>query len=171
VPLAAGVHALVDANDLPLVEPFGWSLDPTRRYAVAYLDALDRARCVRMHRLIMQARPDQVVDHINGNGLDNRRANLRLCTQAENTRNRRKGAGTSRYKGVSLAKGRTKPWRAQIRHGEKVRCLGYFGDEAEAARAYDAAARATFGAFARMNFSILQASSVAAERSQSSSGQ
>jgi hypothetical protein len=151
VPLAAGVHALVDASDLALVEQFGWSLDSTSRYAVAYFDPLDHARCLRMHRLIMQPRPDQVVDHINGDGLDNRRANLRICTQAENARNRRKGTGTSRYKGVSLAKGRTKPWRAQIRVGDQVRNLGYFADEGEAARAYDAAASQLFGDFARLN--------------------
>lgn len=153
VPLAVGIHALVDASDLPLVEQFGWSLDPTSRYAVAYLDPLNPRRCVRMHRLIMQARSDQVVDHINGDGLDNRRTNLRVCTQAENSRNRRKfGGWTSRYKGVSLARGRRTPWRAQIRQGGRVRCLGYFSTEEDAATAYDAAAKEAFGQFARLNF-------------------
>jgi hypothetical protein len=106
VPLAAGVHAVVDASDLALVGRHGWSLDPTSRYAVAYIDPRDSRRCIRMHRLITEARSDQVVDHINGDGLDNRRENLRVCTQAENCRNRRKfGGWTSRYKGVSLARG------------------------------------------------------------------
>jgi HNH endonuclease len=153
VPLVAGVQAVVDASDFPLISQYVWSLDPQRRYAVAYLDPRDWTKCVRMHRLIMDARAGEVVDHINGDGLDNRRSNLRVCLQAENSRNRRKGEGfSSRFKGVSLVKGRReKPWRAQIRHGEKVRCLGYFSLEEEASRAYDEAAIALFGAFARVN--------------------
>jgi hypothetical protein len=152
VPLAAGVHAVVDASDFGLISGHCWSLDPKGRYAVAYTELADASRCIRMHRLIMQPRSDQVVDHINGDGLDNRRANLRVCSQAENCRNRRKfGGWTSRYKGVSLAKGRKKPWRAQIRHGQKVRCLGYFASEEEAARVYDAVATKMFGEYARLN--------------------
>lgn len=153
VPLTKSVHAVVDADDLPLIGQFAWSLDPTSRYAIAYIDPLDSRRCIRMHRLIVQARPDQVVDHVNGDGLDNRRANLRVCTQAENCRNRRKSLGkSSRFKGVSLVAGRSKPWRGQIRHSGKVRYLGHFVTEEEAARAYDAAAKELFGRFARLNW-------------------
>lgn len=154
MPLVGGVQAVVDASDFPLVGQYAWSLDHQRRYAVAYLDPRDGTKCVRMHRFIMDARAGEVVDHINGDGLDNRRANLRVCSQAENSRNRRKGDGfTSRFKGVSLVRGRRgKPWRAQIRQGEKVRCLGYFDTEEGAARAYDQAAALAFGTFGRLNF-------------------
>lgn len=90
-----------------------------------------------------------VIDHINGNGLDNRRCNLRICTQAENVRNNRGRMGmTSQYKGVSKWEGQ---WIATITsHGKQVR-IGQFATEHEAALAYDAAARELHGEYAHLN--------------------
>jgi len=105
---------------------------------------------IHMHREIINAPADLQVDHINGNGLDNRRENLRLCTNAENARNRRLSKNnTTGYKGVDLDANR---YRAQIRVGQKFVYLGRFDDPIEAAKAYDAAAREHYGEFARTNF-------------------
>jgi hypothetical protein len=93
------------------------------------------------------------VDHVNGDGLDNRRSNLRVCTHAENARNQssRTRMSTSRFRGVVWAKDRRK-WRAMIGDNGRTVHLGNFTDEIEAAQAYDRAAREMYGAFARLNF-------------------
>jgi hypothetical protein len=93
------------------------------------------------------------VDHINHNGLDNRKANLRFATRAENNRNVRclKKNKSSRYRGVYHDK-KYKKWRAHISVNNKKRHLGYFKDEKEAARAYDNAARKYYKEFAILNF-------------------
>ena len=93
-------------------------------------------------------------DHINGDGLDNRKQNLRICTHAENLRNRRLGKNnTSGYKGVSWHK-LHKLWYAHISHNKKLMSLGYFKDKEEAAKAYDRKAIELFGEFAKLNFPI-----------------
>jgi len=105
-----------------------------------------------MHRVILDAPMNMLVDHINGNGLDNRRENLRICTNTENLRNRGKDRdNTSGYKGVVIKKGEKK-FRAQIRVNQKTIHLGSFSTPEEAARAYDDAAREYFGEFAWTNF-------------------
>jgi hypothetical protein len=147
--------ARIDDADLDLVREYRWKLEQrgSKQYAVHYPDAHDPTNKLRMHRLILDAPADAVVDHIDGDGLNNQRANLRVCTQQENNRNRRKVEGcTSRFKGVSHAKGRKKCWRAQIRDGSKMTCIGYFSDEVEAARAYDEAARSLHAEFGWLNF-------------------
>jgi hypothetical protein len=103
------------------------------------------------HREIMDPPPGMVVDHANRDKLDNRRANLRVCTQSQNLYNSAKSpGGSSRYKGVSIV-GRTGRWLAQIRIAGKQTHLGRFTNEADAAHAYDDAAKATFGEFALLN--------------------
>ena len=100
----------------------------------------------------MDAPAGVMVDHINRDRLDNRRANLRMATNAQNQANVTKRQGmTSRYKGVSrhTATGR---WQARISVEGKQMHLGYFAHEADAARAYDARAREVFGVFAQANF-------------------
>lgn len=95
-----------------------------------------------------------LVDHANanGDGLDNRRSNLRPATVAENSQNRVSVPGSSScFKGVCWNQGRGK-WQADIKVNGKSRYLGIFIDEVQAARAYDEAAREAYGAFARLNF-------------------
>lgn len=105
-----------------------------------------------MHRAILRPAYGSEVDHVNGNGLDNRRDNLRACVRTQNNGNRRlSGLNASGYRGVSWD-ARNDRWRADIRAFGVARNLGRFTDAAQAARAYDAAARDMFGEFARPNF-------------------
>ena len=143
IPVTQGRVALVDSEDYPLVAGRKWSCSS---------GAAMRYECgvpTYMARLIMDA-PDGIeIDHINGDRLDNRRCNLRLCTHRQNLRNRkRQDNGSSRYKGVHKSAGK---WRAMIGYDGKLYHLGYFADEEEAARAYNAAATEHFGEFARLN--------------------
>lgn len=152
IPLHGGLVAIVDDGD-EWVEQFAWHpwLSGSRRTIYA---RHGRRRPeggyenVVMHRLILGT--DQHVDHRDGDGLNNRRSNLRLANHSQNGANAPKRLGTkSRYKGVSTHRDR---WRAQIRVQRKYVHLGMFADEADAARAYDLAALEAFGEFARLNF-------------------
>jgi hypothetical protein len=149
VPLTKGLQALVDDEDLESVLSAGpWHAVVSHGqtfYAVHGEWVSGKIVHTRMHCLILDAKPGQQVDHINGNSLDNRRANLRLATPTENRANtgKRRG-GVSRYKGVSWHHGR---WAARI--GD--RWLGQYPTEEDAARAYDAAAVEAWGVYARLN--------------------
>lgn len=106
-----------------------------------------------MHRVVMGIIPEGlVVDHINGNKLDNRMVNLRTCTVAENSRNRKVSDNTKNtYLGVTFHK-RDRRWQAQVRHkGIRYYC-GYFKTEKEAAVAYDKKAKELHKEFANLNF-------------------
>ena len=109
-----------------------------------------------MHREIIPLPDHLVADHINHNGLDNRKANLRPATRAQNNYNRlaikRKGA-TSKYKGVAWKK-EYKKWNAQIYFKGECIFLGYFKEEKQAAKAYDKAAKEYHGEFASLNFPL-----------------
>lgn len=159
VPLAPHARmAMVTSQDWPLVEPYGWYEVEDNGSVYAYANTLDpdgRPTTIKMHRLIMDAGPGEEVDHVNGNGLDNRRSNLRIATRSQNARNSMSRGGSSRFKGVywyPYKDGRPR-WRAQIRVGGKRKSLGYFDDEIEAARAYDEKMRSLPDAeFGRYNF-------------------
>ena len=151
IPLTQGQVALVDIEDAERVIAHTWSANNQygRYYAVSQIDGI----YVYLHRLILNAPSMMEVDHIDGNGLDNRKVNLRLATHAQNLMNQPKFSGvyTSMYKGVTWNKA-TNKWRAQIRANDKNRYLGTFQSEEEAALAYDNAAREVFGEFANTNF-------------------
>ncbi len=110
-----------------------------------------------MHREVMGVEDARYVDHRNHNGLDNRRSNLRIATWAENCWNKRKpiSGSSSQFKGVMWDKRRSQ-WQVQIGHNGKKIFIGYFDDEQEAARAYDAKAKELYGEFAALNFSQQQ---------------
>lgn len=146
VKLSQGAFALVDDDDLELLGPRSWSLS-TEGYAVAKINGKQK----RMHRIIMQAKDSEVVDHINGDKLDNRRANLRLCSHAENRRNgRTRRDSSSGYKGVRFEP-RTGKWQAYISHDGKYRNLGCYSTKEHAAMAYNEEAIKQYGIYAKLN--------------------
>ena len=107
-----------------------------------------------LHRLIMNTPKGMQTDHINGDTLDNRKQNLRICTAAENQRNRGPTKNNkSGFKGVGWHT-RNKKWYARIMHNNKRTYLGSFKDKEEAARAYDRKAIELHGEFAKLNFPI-----------------
>ncbi len=109
-----------------------------------------------MHRLILNAPKGVQVDHEDGNGLNNKRRNIRLATNQENARNSQKQVRrSSKYKGVSLDK-RHGTWKSQVSVDGQIIWLGQFKSEVEAAKAYDMAARKMFGKFAKLNFNETQ---------------
>lgn len=150
--LTKGHYALVDDADFDELAKHQWcatETEPGRWYAKRRESG--RAKYRYMHREIIQAPAGVLVDHRNGDGLDNRRANLRLCSGAENCRNKRmRKNNKSGFKGVYWHKKANK-WAAVIGHGKRWH-LGLFADSAQAALAYDAKAREFFGEFALVNF-------------------
>ncbi len=113
---------------------------------------LSKVSLVAMHREVMKCPKHKMVDHIDHNGLNNQKSNLRICTRAQNRQNSRKVTKThsSKYKGVCWAKSKNN-WRAQIVIPKRIQYLGYFSDEKEAALAYNKAAKQFFGKFACIN--------------------
>lgn len=152
--LPNGMTCLVDARDLPLVEGFAWYAHPTlngkKRYVRASIRVGDRLRGVYMHRLLLGVRSDQHVDHINGDGLDNRRSNLRVATASQNHANRRYPGSASGYMGVYSRKPGTFYGKIKCR-GQQYYTPTYNLAEV-AARARDTLAATLFGEFARLNF-------------------
>lgn len=154
IPLTEGQYAIVDQNDYYWLAQHTWlaqQTDDTYR-AVRLACCGKKGTLINMHRVIMNPPKHLLVDHINRNSLDNRRANLRLATRTQNNWNRRPTKGkTSKYKGVYWCRDRKK-WRSQIRANNKTMCLGEFTSEIKAALVYDAAARKYHGRFASPNF-------------------
>ena len=153
VPLTKGNEAIVDAADVPLVDGKCWVF--RMKGNVAY--AISRGR--QMHRVIADANSGQEVDHRDGDGLNNRRSNLRIATKSQNGGNRRKNRGcVTRFKGVrydrSIRTAAKISWQAVIQVNKRRFFLGCFATEEEAALAYDRAAVEHFGEFAKLNFPL-----------------
>jgi hypothetical protein len=121
------------------------SQKPHTNYAICLLTGSFE---LRLHRVLLDAKADQIVDHIDGNGLNNRRSNLRLVDTKQNARNRNPNAGKT-TKGVSYHRN-TGKWSAQIRVGGKKIHLGLFITSELAQAAYNAAAQRHFGEFAKL---------------------
>lgn len=150
--LTHGTIAFVDDEDYVLVSDFSWyeSKRRTVSYACAYTGG-GRRNAIHsyLHRLVMRAKPGDQVDHINGNGLDCQKSNLRFVTTTQNRRNQQKARSTSSiYKGVRCRKS---SWEAFITVNHHYRYLGVFDSEVDAAAAYNGAAIEFFGEFARLN--------------------
>ena len=156
VPLTQGLVALVDQEDYDRVAAFKWAASRTKEgftwYGQRSVWTGSGYRTVLLHRFILDAPSGRQVDHINGDGLDNRRANLRLATGSQNAANRvRLTTNTSGFRGITWMPKRGK-WQVALKHHGRNVFLGLFDDKIAAARAYDRGAAATWGPFARLNF-------------------
>jgi hypothetical protein len=165
VPLSATHTLLLDEIDKPILEVFKWRLFLSGTRKKAYVATWIGPSMLYMHRLLLGAQKGQEIDHINGNGTDNRRKNLRFCTRAENTQNvsgwgkrlAKHSAEHPVYKGVwaiSRSNGRSngRIWEAKLCFDGKQRYIGTFELPELAALAYDDWARCFHGRSARLNF-------------------
>ena len=150
-------YAIVDPADYERLKGYEWfvRVGATSFYAFRHGPSHNRSkgRYVYMHQEILTVPEGMVADHINHDGMDNRRTNLRAATRAQNVRNRKKytKTGSSKYKGVSWKKDNGK-WSARIGLNNKSIFLGNFETEIDAAKAYDEAAKKYHGEFACLNF-------------------
>lgn len=156
VPIGDGHVALVDYADRDLVAGLSWRALRGHNGKI-YAAAKGGRTTAYMHRLIIGTPKGKETDHINGDGLDNRRVNLRIATSSQNSANMGKpqrpdgSSHTSKFKGVTWHEPRGK-WQAKITVGKVCRSLGRYDTEEEAARAYDVAAQLAWPRFARLNF-------------------
>lgn len=146
---------IIDAEDYPRVARHLWRYNPKPQSATGHAErrymAHGRLQIVALHRFLLDAPDDQEVDHINGDGLDNRKQNLRLVSHARNMMNRRLPKNNkSGYKGVRWCPGKKK-WRAEISYGGKQYHLGYFCDPLDAATVYNEASLRFHGEYGRPN--------------------
>jgi hypothetical protein len=149
IPLTQGKETIVDDDDFDELSKYKWYFN--LGYAVR-MSARPNRMVLLMHREILKTPLGMDTDHINGNKLDNQRANLRICTRSENMMNTPKYPNkTSPYKGVYWF-AQTNKWGSIISVNKKKLHLGFFVNPIDAARAYDIAALAYHGEFARINF-------------------
>lgn len=154
IQISRGKIVLVDDEDYELLAAHSWTARPKHKgrekwYAQRTASVDGRKTTILMHRVIMAAPKGLDVDHADGDGLNNRKGNLRICTRALNCANTWHPTAQSGFRGVYPKK---RLWRAELQvNGVRYRA-GTFVDPAEAARAYDAAALIHFGEFARLNF-------------------
>ena len=150
IPLTQGQFAIVDDEDFERVSKLKWYA--AKKRSTFYAQREHKKTCLKMHRFILGITDSAVIiDHKNGNGLDNTRGNIRICRNAENCMNRNGlSSSSSKYKGVSWCR-HTNKWKAQIRFNGKLYYLGVYESELESARVYDKAAKKHFGEFAWLN--------------------
>jgi hypothetical protein len=154
IKLTKGMVALVDDGDLEKTTGYKWRARKGRHsyYATAIIGDWREKKEIQLHNLIMSPPPGFIVDHIDLNGLNCLRENMRNCTGAENSKNR-SAWGVSKYLGVSPVKHKTcVRWDARIFSNGRRKYLGSFKSEEEAALAYDNAAKKIHGEFANLNF-------------------
>jgi tRNA U34 2-thiouridine synthase MnmA/TrmU len=152
ISLTQGKVTIVDDEDYDRVNQHKWHAAKHNRNWYARRKDPKTKKIIRMSRFILGFETNLICDHINRNGLDNRKENLRLATKTQNLMNSKKRKNTSsKYKGVSLYK-RYNKWESKISVNKKLIHIGLFNYEVDAARAYDMMAKIHFGEFANLNF-------------------
>lgn len=152
-------EVLIDEEDFDLVNSMAWYVRKphprSKEYVYCRRKVDGKDRSTPLHRFVLNlGLNDQkrTVDHINGNTLDNRKSNLRICTISENLRNLKlRKTNKSGYKGVNYHK-HQKKWASRICINRKRIHLGYFTNEVDAAKAYDEASKKYHGEFGSLNF-------------------
>lgn len=151
IPLTQGLEAVIDAADVDLVKPYRWFAGKIGNvvYAFTRFTKSSKERPTALHRLLCNPPEELSIDHIDLDGLNNRRSNLRLATTSENSRNTRtRQNNTSGFKGVSWRRDRSR-WQVHIRVDGKRLSLGHYVTLEDAASAYAGAAEKYHGEFAR----------------------
>lgn len=150
---ANGRLALISPEDADLVCRYRWHVFLTKQHAYPRT-SINRGGVITnmfLHRMLLNPAAGMFVDHINGDSLDNRRCNLRVCTPEQNAQNRVGCRGvSSRFRAVGWHV-RKQKWQALVHHAGTQYFLGYFTDEEDAARAVDKKSIELFGEFARLN--------------------
>ena len=152
---AVAIFAIIDEQDFQTVNQYRWCVAPNGKTIYAYAYCSLRKKSISMHRLIMGFPSGKEIDHIDHDGLNNSRSNLRACSHAQNTQNRRAtNKRNSIYKGVFFRNHcpNGNPWYANVWVDGKNIHLGPFASEIEAAKAYDKRIRETRGDYAFTNF-------------------
>ena len=151
IPLTLGKYAIIDKDDFDKISKINWQAKKGRNtyYAVYTKKTSGKSTAYRMHRVIMGITDRNVlIDHIDGNGLNNTKSNLRVATHSQNLQNSRVIPGTSQYKGVcSYPHG----WMSYITVNKERKHLGVYKSEKEAAMSYNRAAKKYFGEFCKLN--------------------
>lgn len=151
--LPCGKKTIIDSDKINIVKGFRWVSTFSNRsgfYVKANRRSFD-GKHIKLHRLLLRPKDNEEIDHRDGNGLNNRLSNLRICNRKQNCHNMRKIYGKIKYKGVSTMKNSPK-YRSYINPNKKQIHLGCFNTPEEAAIAYDNAAIKYFGGFAYLNF-------------------
>ena len=166
IELTKNKFAVIDDEDFEFISKFNWSYSNGYARAVKYGDERKKDGHLKqivfkMHRLVINAPYGMDVDHKNGDKLDNKKSNLRVCSHSENMNNQKKRTdNTSGYKGVAILKYaykngkrylRNKPWLSYITNNKKREYLGYFLTAREAAITYNKRAEELHGEFANLN--------------------
>jgi hypothetical protein len=152
VPISRGLVTLIDDQDASTVLPFRWYAVPASRPVGLFYARRNVGRAgLFLHRALLNAAAGLVVDHINGDGLDNRRANLRVASHWQNALNSRQRVGAFGYRGVQRSDPSCR-FKAVIYIKGRATYRGGFDTPEAAARAFDAMAREHYGEFAVLNF-------------------
>jgi hypothetical protein len=149
--ISQGQQMVIDKSDLGFVENFSWSAESYNGtfYVKTNVRKNGKWTTAKLHRLLLNAKPNEFVDHINGNPLDNRRSNLRIVTRSQNIANSKvRKDSTSGYKGISWNKS-LKKWMSYIDSNKKRIHLGYYNNIADASVARKEAERTYHGQYAR----------------------
>lgn len=156
IKLTRGFFSLIDSEDLEKVSNHSWCIHKNGKQGKVYAAARINKSLFLLHRFILGINNKKIqIDHINGDTLDNRKLNLRICFQKENLRNSNKHLDSkNKYKGVFYNK-RNKNWRSVICKDYKRYEIGSFKTQKEAAKAYDKKAIELFGKFAKLNFGVI----------------
>lgn len=151
--LNKGYFTKIDSEDLPRVSEHKWRVTTVDKYnKPRAVSSLNGRKILLLSRFIMNAPDGKVVDHVNGDTLDDRKSNLRVCSQRENLFNRKLNKNNhSGYKGVFWS-GKHNKWLSQLQTNHKVYYLGLYSDKVKAAEAYDRKAIEFFGEYAKTNF-------------------